>query len=107
MAIIDYSDNICRDTNVSKDQVYVDNGQGCSTVWYKSVPACRALLKNLGRSPDGRDIELCLVCGCSYSITEKGYDMYPQHVCKKYKDSITILANEILKRNPFHGKKLK
>lgn len=105
MAIIDYNDDICRDTNVIGDNVYIENpGQGCDTVWYKSVSACRALLKHLGKVPDGRDIQLCLVCSCNFSITEKGYTMYPEHVCKGYKESITKLANDILKRNPSHGR---
>lgn len=105
MAHIAYGDDIHRDTNVSGDNVYVDNGCGCNTVWYKSVPACRALLRHLGRVPDGHDLGLCELCSCSYSVVQKGNKAYPEFVCKSYKEGLSKLANEILKRNPSSGKK--
>jgi len=105
MAKKDYADDISRDTDVHGDDVYVNTGgQGCETVWYSSVPACRALLRHKGKVPSGRDLGLCCVCSCHYSVTEKGYKGYPEFVCKDYKEGLSRLANEILRRNPSSGR---
>lgn len=116
MAVRDYesgvdkiSEFICRDTNViGPDNVYAGNwgqGQGCCIVWFNSVPACRAMLRSLNRVPTGRDAGLCEKCRCHYSITNPNYKLYEDHACKKFKQSMTKQADDILRTHPDLGKK--
>jgi hypothetical protein len=102
--IREYADDICRDFSVLGNSVFVGCGQGCETVYYLCVPSCRALLRHLGRVPSGRDAGLCGVCAGSHSVTENGFTRYPEHVCKEYKNGLSMLASEILRKNPSSGK---
>jgi len=98
------------DTNiVEKSNVYAikENycGQGCSTVWFNSVPECRAFLRINGKVPSGYDIDLCGKCRCHYSINDPLYEKFEDYACKNYKKSITKKASEIFNKNPKLGRK--
>ena len=87
MAIIDYKDDIHRDTNVGGNNIYIGNGQRCGTIWYKSVAhARRALNSNEGRIISGQDLFDCTKCSCYYSIQNKEHKKYPEFVCRQLKE---------------------
>lgn len=90
MAIRVYNDDIARDFNVLGDNVYMDNGQGCDTIWFKSVPECRKFLKNNGwrYNFSGRYSGLCNCCRCHYSITDPEYQKLEDFMCHKWKEDI-------------------
>jgi len=88
MAIIEYKDNIQRDTAVYPPNVYAGDEQGCGTVWYKSVKQARKVIRSLGRIPEGRDAGLCGECSCHYSFGTKEHRQYPEFVCRKWKEQI-------------------
>lgn len=98
-------DGIVRYYNIVDDkQVFVANGMGCDTVFYKSVPEARALINHLGRIPNGRDANLCKVCQNHYSPTEAGYKLFPPMACKDYKNGLSTLGELILEKSPKSGK---
>ncbi len=89
MSVIDYGDGIFRDTNiVDEANVYIgENGQGCSTVWFKSVPDARMAYENNDyREPDGSDAGLCEQCACHYSASDPKQKGKPFHACTDWKD---------------------
>ena len=100
----DYDDGISRDFDVAGANVTADCGSSCGTVWFNSVPACRALLRHLGKVPRGQDVGLCDICACRYSVIERGNKSYPEFVCRKYKEGLTKLADDILRKNPDSGR---
>jgi len=90
MTIIDYKDDLHRDTNVFRNNVYAGNGQGCNTVWYSSVPYARQLIKHLGFTPDGRQAKLCSLCKCHHSHGNKEWTDAPyEYACKEWKEIIS------------------
>lgn len=100
MGIRETKDGIAKDSSVYGDNVYIMNGQGCATVWYKNVHCARAIVNNLGRIPSGRDAKLCKVCQNHYSAFQKGYSKYPPMACVGYKKAIAQLAEVIFESNP-------
>ena len=82
---------ICRDTNVSDEaNVYFGNGQGCGTVWFKSVPDVRIAYKNNDdNEPDGHQAKLCEQCACHYSIADPQQKGKPFHACTDWKEHWT------------------
>jgi hypothetical protein len=115
MAIIDYEVGIpelkgmiCKDTNVYGANIYFEGmniGQGCNTIWYDSVPACRAMLRIMNKVPEGHHTELCHKCKCHYSVSDPNYRNYKDYACVRYKDRICTQANVIIKKYPELGKK--
>jgi len=89
MAIIDHKDGISRDTHVLGDNVYFGLGQGCGTIWFKTVGQARSFLKKHGEI-SGRDSSLCKKCQCHYSslLNPKEYQKYPDFACGKWKEQI-------------------
>src|SRR5574344_2793095 len=53
--------------------VYADSGQGCRTVWFKSVEAARRAILSEEGLKHGYDLFDCTKCGCHYSITQDGF----------------------------------
>lgn len=94
MAIIDYSDNIARDTNVYPPNVYYDDmpGGSCSTVWYDSVEQARAVtqawIAARGKAPSGYDSGLCAECACSYSFSSPLYHELEGYRCFPWKAAV-------------------
>ena len=89
MAIIDYG-GIYRDTNiVDNENVYASNGQGCSTVWFKSAEQARKIIGLYGGIPDGHGAKMCHLCKCHYSINDPKYKKAPyEQACREWKDKI-------------------
>lgn len=91
MAIIDYDNGdgigISKDTNVCGDNVYIENGQGCGTIWFKNVKEATEFLKKYGMI-SGLDSGLCKECSCHYSIADKNHKKYPKFACRHWKEGI-------------------
>lgn len=89
MAIIEYDNGICRDTNVLGNNVYMDNGQGCGTVWYSSVKQAAIVFEIYEGAPSGHDANLCHMCKCHYSINDPKYKkaLY-ENACQQWKKKI-------------------
>jgi hypothetical protein len=87
MTIIYYEgDSIFRDTNICDDHnVYLSNGQGCGTIWFKTVGQARGALEKDGIK-DGRDLFDCSKCACHYSASDKKQKNYPFHACTEAKE---------------------
>ena len=63
-----YPDEIYRDTNVvGHYNVYLGNGQGCGTIWYKSVASARRAKFASNCIISGRDLVDCRCCTCHYA----------------------------------------
>ena len=65
--------------------VYADSGQGCRTVWFKSVSAARRAILSEEGLKHGYDLFDCTKCGCHYSVTQEGFKKYPMHACSDAK----------------------
>ena len=65
--------------------VYADSGQGCRTVWFKSVSAARRAILSEEGLKHGYDLFDCTKCGCHYSVTQEGFKKYPMHACSDTK----------------------
>jgi hypothetical protein len=82
----DFKDGISKDYNVYGYNTYLDNGQGCGTVWFKNVPTARKALKKDGIKT-GCDLVDCTKCACNYSYNSKEYNQFPEHLCTKAKEA--------------------
>jgi len=85
---IQYFDNgiIKKDTRICDDaKIYLTTGQGCETIWFKTVTAARKALEHDGIKT-GRDLFDCTKCGCHYSIKNNYFRKYPMHACSKVKE---------------------
>lgn len=90
---IDYYDNNIKkafgffDNNGNPDpyNVYVTDGQGCSTVWFKSVNAARKAVQSEEGIKHGYDLFDCNKCACHYSVSDKRFKIYPMHACSDAK----------------------
>jgi len=89
MAIQYYDDGaIKRDTGFVGDGeycVYADNGQGCRTVWFKSVAEARKALLSEEGLKHGGDLFDCTKCGCHYSAFDENFKKFPMHACTEAK----------------------
>ncbi|MHA1723104.1 MAG: hypothetical protein ACTSXW_08515 [Candidatus Baldrarchaeia archaeon] len=99
---------IYRDFNiVDGEQVYIGNGQGCHTFYFKTVEEAKKFIdhfeEQLKKGVDylgGRvgqvliPIELCLECQCYYSYGTKEYKKYRPHNCKEFKEQLKKIALE-------------
>lgn len=101
---------ILRDTHIIEESnVYASKtefcGEGCSTVWFNSVPECRAYLRVNGKVPSGCDAGLCEKCRCHYSVLDVRYEQFEDYACKAYKEAITQEAKTLLIKKPVLGRK--
>lgn len=85
MAIINYKDDIHKDTHVFGYKTYIGNGIGCSTIWFKNVYTARKAKYKDGIKL-GSDLVDCSKCRCSHSSFEKNYNTYPEYICKEAKE---------------------
>ena len=85
--IRDYADGVARDFDVSGDQYYYDNGQGCGTIWFTTLKEARAFIKQHGKI-SGYTSGLCEQCQCHYSYGTKAHAKYPSHACAQWKEDI-------------------
>ncbi len=82
MSIIDYGNDIHKDTNVYGENVYIGNGQGCGTFWFKSVEHARKYLDRFGMPKIPK--VLCEKCSCHYSYGTREYKKYPEYNCNEF-----------------------
>ena len=61
MKIVTYKGNIYKNHGIDGDNVYFDNGYGCKTIWFTTVPEARKFLQKHGHLT-GKDSGLCDVC---------------------------------------------
>ena len=94
MAILDYADDIHRDTHVCGTNVYAGNGQGCGTVWYSNVPQARRIIKALGKAPHGRDSGLCVNCKCHFRYQSKEWKKATDYACKEWKAHVAQCSQD-------------
>jgi hypothetical protein len=88
MAIIRYTDEINRDTNiVGPDNVYFGNGQGCRTIYFTSVAEAHHFIQVFGKL-SGFASKLCEKCGCHYGRGHYFWKRFPDHVCQDWKKEI-------------------
>jgi hypothetical protein len=85
MSIIDFDNNIHKDTNVYGDNVYIGNGQGCSTIWFPSVSIAKKAFQKDGIMR-GYLLADCTKCQCHYSYSSKEYHKFEPHVCREAKE---------------------
>lgn len=78
--IIEYTGGWYRDTNISGDQVFYSPGQGCGTIWFKTVKEARKFV-NEYEDISGSDLGLCEKCRNHYSSSSKEYNFFPENVC--------------------------
>ncbi len=84
-------------------QVYIGNGQGCHTFWFRDVDEARKFIDYYedrifvdkvehvrGLIPES----LCNQCQNRYSAFSKEYKKYPPHACKELKEELIKKALE-------------
>jgi len=95
-------------TIIDESHVYAINtlevNKDCSTVWFDSVCACRAFIRVYHKVPNGKDVGLCDQCRCNYDILDPRYYKYNVFACIKYKETISKISNELLKKQPLLGR---
>ena len=85
MTIQRFGSLIHKDTAVYGSNVYLGNGQGCGTIWFKNISAARkALFKDGIKS--GADLCNCKKCNCRYSVFDPRYEKHPAHICSNDKE---------------------
>jgi len=86
MAIIQYNDNVFKDTNVYGDNIYLagNRGQGCGTIWFSSVKQAKKAFEKDG-AITGSKLYDCEKCACHYSIIDKQQKKYPEFACHETK----------------------
>jgi len=84
MTILTVDEVINRDSNVYGDNVYLGNGQGCGTIWFKNVKSARKALSQDGIKTDS-DLADCTKCSCRYSHGTKEWKKYPEYLCHPLK----------------------
>jgi len=89
MSIRDYEGDIHRDFNVLPPNVYIGEGQGCSTIWYYTVPQARKARKNR-HIPSGYDAKLCRACACACSVSDPCHKYLREFICGEYKNYWTL-----------------
>jgi hypothetical protein len=96
MAIIDYSSYkgllISRDTNVADgEQVYIGNGQGCNTFWFKSVSEAKNFIDYYCSEFGVLDLiprELCEDCRGHYSYQSAEWKRATRENCHDFKEAL-------------------
>jgi hypothetical protein len=85
--IQDFKDGIHKDLSVLDPyNVYIGNGYGCGTIWFKNVKAARKALDKDGIKT-GRDLVDCKKCACKYSLYSKEHKEYPVYLCFDAKEA--------------------
>ena len=88
MSVRTYKDNIHKDTNIcDSEKVYFSNGQGCDTIWFKTIKEAREFIEKHGRI-NGHTAGLCEKCSCHYSYQTKEWKKYPEYSCFEWKEII-------------------
>lgn len=93
---------IYRDYNVvDGQQVYIGNGQGCDTLWFKSVKEARRFIRTFRDKMVVTDLgivqglipkSICNKCRCHYSFGTKEWEKYKDFACEEYKEELKTKA---------------
>lgn len=98
MSITTYKDDIRRDWDILKPNVYIENAKdlGCGTVWFDTVPEARKVLFSKDwDGPKGQDAGVCYLCACSYSLHDPEHKGKRDFLCRQYKYLWTQIAREL------------
>lgn len=88
---------IFRDLNVvDEEQVYIGNGQGCGTFWFKNEGEARKFIDQFRKEIEVTDLgcvnlipkEICLKCKGHYSFGTKEWKKAKEWSCKEYKENL-------------------
>jgi len=88
---------IFRDYNiVDGEQVYIGNGQGCGTFWFRDVKEARKFIDKFREEMDIDHIggvslilgKLCIKCRSYYSYGTKEWKKAKDRVCEEYKEEL-------------------
>ena len=90
---------ILQDKNVIDDggNVYIGNGQGCSTFWFKDIEKAKRFIDKFRSKMRITDLscvmglipkKLCQNCKCHYSYMTKKWQKSNDWNCKIYKESL-------------------
>lgn len=82
--------SIYRDYNVVGEQVYIGNGQGCRTFWFKDVAQAKKFIAQYREQ-----------------IKITVYGLIPKDICKKCKAHYSYNSPEWLKHKDFNCKEFK
>ena len=83
----DDSGYIYRNWDISGDNVYFTEGEGCHTIWFSSVPEARRFI-NMKGDINGHDSGFCGVCSNNYAVCSEGYIKYPANACQAWKEEM-------------------
>lgn len=73
------------DYDIKGNNVYLTDGQGCGTIWFKSTIEARKAFKQDGILR-GSDLFNCTKCRCHYSFTnDLIYFKYLPYRCSRFK----------------------
>jgi len=104
MPIRDYGDYkgipVFRDYNVADaEKVYIGNGQGCSTFWFRSVPEAKRFIDKYKDKIKVTDIgsvtglippEICQTCKGHYSYQSPEWQKATRDNCQDYKEKLKM-----------------
>jgi len=88
---------IFRDFNiVDGEQVYIGNGQGCGTFWFKNVKDAHRFIDKYRNEMDVTPLgavslipgEICKRCKSYYSFGTKEWEKAIDYACKDYKEKL-------------------
>lgn len=89
---------ISKDYNVYGENVYIGNGQGCATFWFKDAEEARKFIDcyrdkikvNEGGGVNIIPPELCQKCKCHYSYLTPAWKKAKDRVCTNYKRELKL-----------------
>ena len=89
---------IYRDPNIyGEEQVYIGNGQGCDTFWFKNVKQAQKFIDKYRDRIQVNDFEivsglipkeLCKKCKGHYSYQTEEWKKCKDNVCEEYKERL-------------------
>lgn len=86
-----YNGDVYRDCDVlGPENVFYSDGEGCGTIWFKTVGDARKFRDHYGRL-SGRTSGLCVHCQHSYSYGTMEYRYLPPLLCRKWASDLKLL----------------
>ena len=89
---------IFRDYNIADDeQVYIGNGQGCGTFWFRNIKEAKKFIKKYREKIRITDLEvvqglipekLCRNCKCHYSYQTPEWYKAKERNCREFKEQL-------------------
>ena len=91
---------IFKDYDIDGQQIYIGNGQGCSTFWFDNLEKVKKFIDKNAKKIEITDLgcinglipkKLCKNCKCYYSYGTKKWADAKDYNCKKFK--INLISN--------------